>query len=59
MPLLAFLMHLDAETRDPAWATVVSVLGLPADPRWGEIILGEARKEKRMRPWMASVAIPH
>jgi hypothetical protein len=44
-----FLMHLDAETKDLAWATVVSLLGLPADPRWGEVVLGEARKEKRMR----------
>jgi hypothetical protein len=44
-----FLMHLDAETKDLAWATVVSLLGLPADPRWGEVILSEVRKEKRMR----------
>ena len=44
-----FLMHLDAKTKDLAWATVVSLLGLPADPRWGEVILGESRKEKRMR----------
>ena len=44
-----FLMHLDAESKELAWATVVSLLGLPADPRWGEVILGEARKEKRMR----------
>jgi hypothetical protein len=43
-----FLMHLDAETKDLAWATVVSLLGLPADPRWGEVILSEAKKEKRM-----------
>jgi hypothetical protein len=42
-------MHLDAETKDLAWATVVSLLGLPADPGWGEVILGEVRKEKRMR----------
>jgi hypothetical protein len=42
-------MHLDAETKDLAWATVVSLLGLPADPRWGDVILGEAKKEKRMR----------
>ena len=28
-----FLMHLDAETKDLAWATVVSLLGLPADPQ--------------------------
>jgi hypothetical protein len=39
----------DAESKELAWATVVSLLGLPADPRWGELILGEARKEKRMR----------
>jgi hypothetical protein len=42
-------MHLDAKSKDLAWATVVSLLGLPADPEWGEVILGEARKEKRMR----------
>jgi hypothetical protein len=28
---------------------VASLLGLPADPQWGEVILSEARKEKRMR----------
>ena len=44
-----FLMHLDAETKDLAWATVVSLLGLPADPRWGDVILSEAKKEKRIR----------
>jgi hypothetical protein len=44
-----FLLHLGAETKDLAWAIVVSLLGLPADPRWGEVLLGEARNEKRMR----------
>jgi hypothetical protein len=28
---------------------VVSLLGLPADPRWGNVILGEMRQEKLIR----------
>ena len=44
-----FIPHLAAETNDLTWATVVSMLGLPADPRWGNVVLGEIRKEKRIR----------
>ncbi len=44
-----FIPHLTVETRDLTWATVVSMLGLPADPRWGNVVLGEMRKEKRIR----------
>jgi hypothetical protein len=44
-----FLMHLDAETKDLAWATVVSLLGLPADPRWGDVVLGGMRRDKLIR----------
>jgi hypothetical protein len=43
------LMHLDAETKDLAWATVVSLLGLPADPQWGEVVLGGMRRDKLIR----------
>ncbi len=32
-----------------AWATLVSSLGLPADPRWGGPILEAMRAEKRIR----------
>jgi hypothetical protein len=34
--------------RDQAWATLVSFLGLPADPRWAEHILGIAEGKKRI-----------
>ena len=44
-----FIPHLAAETKELTWATVVSMLGLPADPRWGNVVLGEMRKEKRIR----------
>jgi hypothetical protein len=44
-----FIPHLAAETTNLTWATVVSMLGLPADPGWGNVVLGEMRKEKRIR----------
>jgi hypothetical protein len=28
---------------------VVSLLGLPADPRWGNVVLGDMRKDKLIR----------
>jgi len=34
--------------RDQAWATLVSFLGLPADPRWAEHILGIVEGRKRI-----------
>jgi hypothetical protein len=44
-----FIMNLEQTTKELTWATVVSLLGLPADPRWGNVVLGEMRKEKRIR----------
>jgi hypothetical protein len=44
-----YLMHLDVETKELAWATVVSLLGVPADPRWGETVLPGMRGDKLMR----------
>jgi hypothetical protein len=44
-----FIMNLNQETKELTWSTVVSLLGLPADPRWGNVVLGEMRKEKLMR----------
>jgi hypothetical protein len=44
-----YLMHLDGETKKLAWATVVSLLGVPADPRWGETVLGGMRRDKLIR----------
>jgi hypothetical protein len=44
-----FIMNLEQTTRELTWATVVSFLGLPADPCWGNVILGEMRQEKLIR----------
>ncbi len=45
-----FIMNDEAQTQDLVWATVVSLLGLPADPRWGAHILEELRQEKKFIP---------
>lgn len=45
-----FLVDGEAETRDAAWATLVNLLGLPADPRWGEVLLRELREEGKLLP---------
>jgi hypothetical protein len=44
-----FIMNLNQETKELAWATVVNLLGLPADPRWGNVVLGELRQDKLIR----------
>jgi hypothetical protein len=44
-----FIMNLEETTKDLTWATVVSLLGLPADPRWGNAVLGAMRKDKLIR----------
>ena len=36
--------------RDQAWATLVSFLGLPAEPSWAEHVLGVVEAEKRIKP---------
>jgi hypothetical protein len=43
-----FIFHLGPHTRDLAWATLVSFLGLPADPRWSGPILEALRAEKKI-----------
>jgi hypothetical protein len=35
---------------DQAWATLVSVLSLPADPSWAEHVLGVVEAEERVKP---------
>jgi hypothetical protein len=44
-----FILHLGADTRELAWATLVSFLGLPADPRWSAPILEAMWAEKKIR----------
>jgi hypothetical protein len=44
-----FILNLDQETKELTWATAVSLLGLPADPCWGNVVLGELRKDKLIR----------
>jgi hypothetical protein len=46
---VTYLMHLDVETKELAWATVVSLLGVPADSGWGETVLGGMRRDKLIR----------
>jgi len=36
--------------RDQAWATLVSFLGLPAEPSWAEHVLGVIEAEERINP---------
>ena len=36
--------------RDQAWATLVSFLGLPAEPSWADHILGVIESEERVKP---------
>ena len=44
-----FILQLGPDTRELAWATLVSFLGLPADPRWSGPILEEMWAEKKIR----------
>jgi hypothetical protein len=44
-----FILHLGPGAREHAWATLVSFLGLPADPRWGGLILEAMWTEKKIQ----------
>jgi hypothetical protein len=44
-----FIFHLGPDTRELAWATLVSFLGLPADPRWSGPILEAMWAEKKIQ----------
>lgn len=43
------LMNYEEETLDLAWSTLVSLLGLPADPRWAGYILAQLDVDDRVR----------
>jgi hypothetical protein len=45
-----FAMNDEPQTQELVWATLVSLLGLPADPRWGSHVLEELRNEKKIVP---------
>jgi hypothetical protein len=45
----AFILHLGPDTRELAWATLVSFLGQPADPRWSGPILEAMWAEKKIQ----------
>jgi hypothetical protein len=45
-----FVMNYQPNTWDLTWATLVSLLGLPADPRWGDYMLGELQRLQKIRP---------
>jgi len=44
-----FILHLGPDTRELAWATLGSFLGLPADPCWSGLILEAMWAEKKIR----------
>ena len=44
-----FVLNYQAYTRELTWATLVSLLGLPADPRWGSHILAELRRKQKIK----------
>ena len=45
-----FVMNDEPETQDLVWATLVSLLGIPADPRWGTHLLDELRRDNKIAP---------
>jgi hypothetical protein len=45
-----FVINDEPQTQELVWATLVSLLGLPADPRWGTHLLEELRQEKKIIP---------
>lgn len=47
-----FVMNDEPEASDLVWATLVSLLGIPADPRWGDYILDGLRADKKIIPIM-------
>ena len=42
-------MRRGIDQRDQAWATLVSFLGLPAEPAWDEYVLGVIEREERIK----------
>ena len=48
-PGRTFILHLGPDTRELAWATLVSLLGLPADPCWSGPILETMWAEKKIQ----------
>ncbi len=53
-----FILNYQQHTREAAWATLVSLQGLPADPRWGDCILAELDRENKIRPMAGIGCVP-
>lgn len=45
-----FLLNGEADADVASWATIVSLQGLPAHPSWSGPILGQLRKDGKMKP---------
>jgi hypothetical protein len=43
-----FVINDEPTTQDVVWATLVSLLGIPADPRWATYLLNELREDNRI-----------
>jgi hypothetical protein len=45
-----FILNDEPGAQDLVWATLVSLLGLPADPCWGPHLLEELRRDNKLTP---------
>lgn len=45
-----FVINDEPHAQDLVWATVVSLLGVPADPRWGAYLLDDLRSDNKVTP---------
>jgi hypothetical protein len=45
-----FILNYREHTKEQAWSTLVALVGLPADPRWGPYILDELQREDKVKP---------
>jgi hypothetical protein len=43
-----FVINDDSDTQELVWATLVSLLGIPADPRWGTYLLDDLRRDNKI-----------
>jgi hypothetical protein len=53
-----FVINDAPSTQDLVWATLVSLLGVPADPRWGTHLLDELRQDNKISPVMGIGCTP-
>jgi hypothetical protein len=45
-----FVINDEPGSQELVWATLVSLIGIPADPRWGPYLLDELRQDEKILP---------